>query len=271
MYTYKDYLGYDRLPHIWCSGCGNGIIFNALGQALEKMQIPMEKVVIVSGSGCFAKVVNYPNCSTVKMLHGRVLSGATGIAMANPELKVFCLMGDGDCSTIGGNHLIHAARRNVNVTAIMSNNFNYGMTGGQYSGTTPEGSITSTSRYGLVEDGFDICKLVEACGAPYVARTTAYDVLELQKMIIEATEKKGFAFIDVLSACPTHYGRLNKMGTPAQQMLKIKENTIPVSKAASMTPEEIGGKLITGKLADRDDRVDYATAYAKMAEEARSK
>ncbi|MBQ9686918.1 MAG: 2-oxoacid:ferredoxin oxidoreductase subunit beta [Oscillospiraceae bacterium] len=269
MYTWKDYVGYDRLPHIWCSGCGNGIIFNALGQALEKMQLPLEKVVIVSGSGCFAKIVNYPGVNTVKMLHGRVLSGATGIAMANPELTVFALMGDGDGTTIGGNHLIHAARRNINVTAILGNNYNYGMTGGQYSGTTPEGSITATSRYGLVEDGFDACKLVEAAGASYVARTTAYDVLELQKMIIEATEKPGFAFIDVLAACPTHYGRLNKMGTPAEQMLKIKEGTVPVAKAAKMSPEELKGKLLTGKLVDRNDREDYAVLYAKMAKEAR--
>lgn len=271
MYTWKDYVGYERLPHIWCSGCGNGIIMNALGQALEELQLPLEKIAVVSGSGCFAKIVNYPGFNTVKMLHGRVLAGATGIAVSNPDLHVFALMGDGDGTTIGGNHLIHAARRNINLTAILSNNYIYGMTGGQYSGTTPEGSITATSRYGLVEDGFDTCKLVEAAGAVYVARTTAYDVLELKKMIIEAHAKPGFAFIDVLTACPTHYGRLNKMGDPAEQMLKIKERCVPVAKAAAMRPEELSGKLLTGKLVDRNDRVDYATLYANMAKEAKKR
>jgi len=268
MYNYKDYIIEDGLPHIWCSGCGNGIVLNALTRALEEMQIPPEDIVIIAGSGCLSRLISYTNTSTIKMLHGRVLAGATGVKLANPKLKVFCLMGDGDCATIGGNHLIHCARRNIDVTAILCNNFNYGMTGGQYSSTTPMNSITTTSRYGLVyEEGFDICNLVTAAGASYVARATAYDVINLKKYIVEATEKKGFGFVEVLAACTTHYGKNNKMGNSTEMMKKINMMALPVSKSKKMSHEELKGRYLTGKLQDRYDREDYGTLYTRMVEE----
>lgn len=267
MYTYKDYIKEEKLPHIWCSGCGNGIVLNALVHALADMQLPPEDVVIVTGSGCLARLVTYPDTSTIKMLHGRVLAGATGIKLANPNLKVFCLMGDGDGATIGGNHLIHCARHNIDVTAIICNNFNYGMTGGQYSATTPTGSITTTSRYGLVEESFDLAELVKACGAPYVARCTASDVLNLRKYIIEATEKKGFGFVEVLAACVTHYGKNNRMGQAPEMMRQIDAMTVPAAKAKGINAEELRGKYITGRLVDRDDTVDYGTKYEQMRKE----
>lgn len=268
MYTYRDYIIESALPHIWCSGCGNGIVLNALTRALEDMQISPKKVVIITGSGCLSRLVSYTNTSTIKMLHGRVLAGATGLKLANPDLKVFCLMGDGDCVTIGGNHLIHCARRNIDVTAILCNNFNYGMTGGQYSGTTPINSITTTSKYGLVyEDGFDTCNLVASAGAPYVARATAYDVVNLKKYIIEATEKKGFGFVEVLAACTTHYGKNNKMGNITEMMKVINAMTIPASKAKSMSDGDLKGKYLTGRLYNRNDREDYGTLYTRMCKE----
>jgi len=271
MYTYEDYIHVNRLPHMWCPGCGNGIVFNVLARALAEMEIPPEEVVIVSGSGCFARVVSYPDTHTIKMLHGRVLSGCTGIKLANPKLKVFALMGDGDCTTIGGNHLIHTARRNLDITAILCNNFIYGMTGGQYSGTTPQKSITTTSPYGLVDQGFDTCRLVEVCGAPYVARTTCKDVAALKRYIIEATQKKGFGFVEALAACPTHYGRMNKMGSVPEMMNKISDLTVPLAKAKNMTAQELKGRYVTGKLVDRDDLTDYGTLYEELVSEVREK
>ncbi len=271
MYTYNDYIKEEKLPHIWCAGCGNGIVLNALLHALADMQIPPEEVVIVTGSGCLARLVTYPNTSTIKMLHGRVLAGATGIKLANPNLKVFCLMGDGDGATIGGNHLIHCARRNIDVTAIICNNFNYGMTGGQYSATTPYGAITTTSRYGLVEENFNMAELVKACGAPYVARCSATDVLNLRKYIIEATQKKGFGFIEVLSACVTHYGKNNKMGDAPNMMRQIDSMCVPAARAKNMTEEELAGKYITGKLVDRNDLIDFGTSYQRLREEVTAK
>lgn len=269
MASYKDYVREDRLPHIWCAGCGNGIVFSAVLRAIAEMDIPKEEVVIVSGSGCFARVATYPDTHTIKMLHGRAIAGATGIKLGNPKTKVFCLMGDGDCTTIGGNHLIHAARRNIDITAILCNNFNYGMTGGQYSGTSPENSITPTSRYGLVEDGFDACALVEACGAPYIARTTTYDVNNLKKYIIEATQKKGFGFVEALACCPAHYGKNNKMGDVPAMMRKINDMCVPAAKAKNMTAEELKHRFVTGRLVDHSDLLDYSSKYDQMREKAK--
>ena len=263
MYTYKDYLKEEKLPHIWCAGCSNGIILNALVHALADMQIPPEEVVIITGSGCLARLVTYPDTSTMKKLHGRVLPGATGVKLANPKLKVFCIMGDGDGATIGGNHLIHCARRNINLTAIVSNNYNYGQTGGQYSATTPEDSITSTSPYGHIEPNFDLCKLVAAAGASYVARATTYNPVQLRRLIIEGMNTRGFAMIEVMSACPTHYGRYNKQGEAARMMQLMNAQSVPVEKASRMSSEELEGKIITGRLVNKP-REDYYTKYKRI-------
>ncbi len=266
---YDDYLLKDKLPLFWCAGCGNGNVLGAIVRAFEELQMDRRKTVVVTGIGCWGKADDYIDTNTFHGTHGRALAFATGIKLANPELKVLALMGDGDGATIGGNHLIHAARRNVDITAILVNNLNYGMTGGQYSGTTPEDSYTSTSRYGHVEQGFDLCRLVEASGAPYVARGSVYGIVQLQRLIIEAINKKGFSFVEVIAPCPTHFGRLNGMKTVSEMLHWIKGNSVSVKKADMLLPEEREKKFVMGKFIDRNID-DYSTKYRKMSQMARS-
>ena len=175
-------------------------------------------------------------------------------------------MGDGDGITIGGNHLIHAARRNVDVTAIMVNNLNYGMTGGQYSGTTSKNAITKTSPYGHVEQSFDVCDVVKAAGGSFVARGTVVDAVQLERLIEQAMSHKGFSFVEVISPCPTHYGRSNKLGKAPAMMEWIKENTVSDAKASSMNREELKGKFVTGIMENREQE-DYSTAYQHVIDE----
>lgn len=263
MATYKDYMLMDKLPHTWCAGCGHGIVLQAIADSFAAMALSKNEIALVSGIGCFGRVDDYLDINCVHVTHGRALPVATGVALANPALTVLVTMGDGDGATIGGNHLIHAARRNVNLTAIVANNFNYGQTGGQYSGTTPQGSITSTSRYGHVEDGFDICQLVIAAGASYVARASAYNPVQLRKLIQEGMQTRGFSLIEVVEHCPTHYGKNNRQGDAVAMMKLVNDQCVSVQKAAGMTEEALSGKLITGCLLKRE-REDYATRYAGM-------
>jgi 2-oxoglutarate ferredoxin oxidoreductase subunit beta len=192
--------------------------------------------------------------------HGRALAFATGIKLANPELNVVVVMGDGDGVTIGGNHFIHACRRNVDLTAILCNNYNYGMTGGQYSSTTPENSITATSPYGHIEPGFDICKLAEVSGAHYIARSISENVMQTAGYIAEGINRKGFSFIEILTPCTTHYGRNNDMKYPAELYRWLKNTVVPVAVAAKMTIEQLENKFVVGKLLDKPGR-DYGTHY----------
>jgi 2-oxoglutarate ferredoxin oxidoreductase subunit beta len=260
---YDDYLLKEKLPLFWCGGCGNGNVLGSILRAFAKLQFERRNTVVVTGIGCWGKADDYINTNTFHGTHGRALAFATGIKLANPELKVLALMGDGDGATIGGNHLIHAARRNVDITAIVVNNFNYGMTGGQYSGTTPENAFTSTSRYGHIEEGFDLCKLVEAAGAPFVARSTVYNIIQLDKLVEEALNKKGFSFLEVIAPCPTHFGRLNRMKTAPLTLMWIKENSITQKQAGKLSDQDKQGKFITGKFADID-KEDYSTKYERL-------
>ncbi|MCQ1529227.1 MULTISPECIES: thiamine pyrophosphate-dependent enzyme [Lutispora] len=262
---YDDYLIKEKLPLFWCSGCGNGTVLGAILRAFATLELDKKNTVVVTGIGCWGKADDYISTNTFHGTHGRALSFATGIKLANPKLKVIALMGDGDGATIGGNHLIHTARRNVDITAIVVNNFNYGMTGGQYSGTTPEDSYTATSRYGHIEPGFDLCKLVEAAGAPYVARGSAYNVVQLEKLIRDGIEKKGFSFIEAISPCPTHFGRLNGMRTAPQMLKWIKENSVAISGAEKLSREDREKKFIMGKFTDKDIP-DYSQKYQSIIE-----
>ncbi len=201
--------------------------------------------------------------------HGRIPAFATGVKLANPELTVVVTVGDGDGVTIGGNHFIHAARRNVDITVVIVNNFNYGMTGGQYSGTTPEDSITTTSRLGHIEEGFDICKLAVACGATYVARSTSENVLQTTKMIEEGIRHKGFSLIEVISMCPTHFGRYNGMKTPVEQMEWIRKKTVSIAAAEKMSEEELEGKIVVGRFAEKK-KDDYSTRYLEVQAKAKA-
>lgn len=260
---YDDYLAKERLPLFWCAGCGDGIVLGAILRSFAQLELDKRNTVVVTGIGCWGKADDYITTNTFHGTHGRALAFATGIKLANPKLNVIVLMGDGDGATIGGNHLIHAARRNVDLTAIVVNNHNYGMTGGQYSGTTPENSFTTTSRYGHIEPGFDLCKLVEAAGAPYVARSSVYNAIQLQKFITEAIQRKGFSFVETISPCPTHFGRLNGMKGAPNMLKWIKENTIGIEAAAKLSPEERANKFITGKFVD-ENKADYSTKYQNI-------
>ncbi|MDP2871085.1 MAG: thiamine pyrophosphate-dependent enzyme [Bacillota bacterium] len=217
------YLRSDTFPTFWCAGCGNGVIMQALARSLAARGPAPEQVAVVTGIGCFGKADDYLTTHSLHGTHGRALGFATGIKAARPELVVIALMGDGDCATIGGNHLIHACRRDIGVLAVVSNNLNYGMTGGQFSATTPEGSITSTSPYGHVEPAFDLCALVQGAGASFVARGTCGQPALLRRLFDEALAHPGFAFVEVMTACPTHYGRANRQGDAPKMMRGIAE------------------------------------------------
>ncbi len=258
----------EVLPIFNCSGCGEGTILRSILTAMEKLGWTKENTVVVTGIGCWGKTGGtYFNASTICSTHGRVPAVATGVAMANPDLNVLCIMGDGDGITIGGNHLIHAARRNVNLTVIMANNLNYGMTGGQYSGTTPMDYYTQTSQYGHSENGFDVCGVIKAAGGSFAARGTTYDVVQLNRLIEQAMTHKGFSFVEVISQCPTHFGKNNKMSA-VEQLKWIKANTVTVQAAKDMSDEELDGKFVTGVIVDREQD-DLATVYARLQERAK--
>ena len=270
MKSYKDYMLFDKLPQTWCAGCSHGIVLQSIAAVMAELEVDKHDMALVSGIGCFGRVDDYLDINCMPVTHGRALAAATGVALGNPNLNVLVTMGDGDGTTIGGNHLIHAetvtAASNLqDVTAIISNNYNYGQTGGQYSATTPTHSITQTSPYGHVEQAFDICQLAIAAGASYVGRATAYNPLMIRKLIKEGMQVKGFSLIEVMSACPTHYGKFNKLGEASRMLKLMNEQSVTVSQAAKLSPEELKGKLVVGCLKN-EPRDDYYTEYARIIE-----
>lgn len=253
----------DRLPHIWCPGCGHGIVMKALAQAIDNLNYDKQKVCIISGIGCSSRAPGYMDFNTLHTTHGRALAFATGVKLANPDLKVIVVTGDGDCSAIGGNHLIHTARRNIDITTIVFNNNIYGMTGGQYSPTTPTNEFGTTAPFGNIDKAFDICKLVDAAGATYVARGTVYHAAPLIKLIEKALENKGFSLVDAISICPTYYGRKNKKGTPVNMMNHLKDAAVDVKAAGKLTTEELEGKFIIGEFKNTQEP-EYTEEYMKI-------
>lgn len=262
-----DYLKTEKFPLFWCPGCGNGVVLGAIARAFAELDLTRENTVVVTGIGCWGKADDYVTTNSFHGTHGRALAFGTGIKLANPQLDVVVLMGDGDGVTIGGNHFIHAARRNVDVTAIVVNNLNYGMTGGQYSATTPETRITSTSRLGHIEQGFDICKLAEAAGAPFVARATPFNPVQMKNLIRDGMRKKGFSMIEVIAPCPTHYGKNNGFKSAPEMLRWFDERSIGVEKARQMAPDELADKIVVGKMVDRESE-DYGTKYRRIQQEA---
>lgn len=262
-----DYLKTEKFPLFWCPGCGNGVVLGAIARAFAELDLTRENTVVVTGIGCWGKADDYVTTNSFHGTHGRALAFGTGIKLANPQLDVVVLMGDGDGVTIGGNHFIHAARRNVDVTAIVVNNLNYGMTGGQYSATTPETRITSTSRLGHIEQGFDICKLAEAAGAPFVARATPFNPVQMKNLIRDGMRKKGFSMIEVIAPCPTHYGKNNGFKSAPEMLRWFDERSIGVEKARQMAPDELTDKIVVGKMIDRESE-DYGTKYRRIQQEA---
>lgn len=261
--SWMDYLIQEGMPTTWCAGCGYGQVINSIAMAMDAKCLTPENSVIVTGIGCWGKADTYFNTNTFHGTHGRALCFATGIKLANPDLNVIVLMGDGDGITIGGNHFIHACRRNIDVTAILCNNYNYGMTGGQYSSTTPEGSVTTTSRYGHIEHGFDVAGLAITAGAPYVVRTISENVKQNASFIADGISQKGFSLIEVVTPCTTHYGRNNKMARPSQLYSWVKSKSVPLAAAERMPPEQLAGKFTIGKLADTE-QADYGTRYLSV-------
>lgn len=266
--AYLDVLNTKRFPHKMCAGCGHGMVMGAVARALDELAIDPHKLVAVSGIGCAARMDGYLNCNSFHGTHGRAIAFATGIKAANPELTVITFGGDGDSATIGGNHLIHAARRNIDITVVIANNYNYGTTGGQYSSTTPEGSITTTSVYGHIERGLDICKLVAAAGGTYVARATCDNVNMVKKLIVDGVNHKGFSLIEVLSPCPTHYGKNNSYPRPSDLINSLKDVTYPVAMEDKLSCEQKLGKLAIGKIVDIDGVGDYSSKYELLRERA---
>lgn len=250
-YPLNHLLRTDRLPHIWCPGCGIGVALKSLLMALEEWNAPLDQVAMVSGIGCTARAIGYVKFDAFHTTHGRAIPFATGLKLANPKLNVIVFSGDGDLAAIGGNHFIHAARRNLDLTVICVNNFIYGMTGGQVGPTTPLNAKSSTTPYGNFEYGFNLPHLAAASGAVYVARWTVFHVRRLINAIHEALAKKGFSFVEVISPCPIGYLRRNKLGSALDMMRYYKANS-EIRHGAN--PADVGielqGKIIVGKFVD---------------------
>lgn len=250
---FLKYLREDRLPHIFCPGCGNGMVMNAFFKALESTDIDFDNIAMVSGIGCSSRIPGYVKCDSLHTTHGRALPFATGLKVGNPDLDVVVFTGDGDGASIGGNHLIHSARRNINMTVICVNNNIYGMTGGQISPTSPKGSFGTTAPYGSRDEPFDLAKLVAASGASYVSRWTTANPLQLVNSIKKGLNTNGFAFIEVATQCPTYYGRKNKMKTPTAMFQYLKDNSITKRKADKMDPEELKNKIVIGEFVNKSE------------------
>lgn len=250
-HPHDDLLRTDRLPHIWCAGCGIGTVFGCLLTAIKKTGLPLDDVALISGIGCTGRMAGYIKLDSYHTTHGRAIPFATGLKLARPQGKVIVASGDGDLFAIGGNHFIHAARRNMDMTVICVNNLNYGMTGGQLAPSTPFGAKTTTSPIGCPEEPFNFCYLAAACGAVYVARWTALHIRRLNKSLEEAIKKRGFSFVEVLTPCPTAFGRRNRMRN-ALEILKfyhdrsiVKNNIDP--KDAVL---DFAGNITVGKFVD---------------------
>ena len=247
----EDYLRGDRLPHIWCAGCGLGIIVSSFLRAMLNTGLDADKVSVVSGIGCTGRAAGYVKLDSFHTTHGRPIPFATGLKLANPELNVVVFSGDGDLAAIGGNHLIHAGRRNIDMTVICVNNLTYGMTGGQFGPTTPETARSTTSRKGNVENPFNMAALMAASGATYVARWTSAQVRQMEKSFGEALLKKGLSFVEIITPCPTYYGRMNRQPTGLDQMRHYLSNTV-VRHGTNPAEVPIGikGEIVTGKFID---------------------
>jgi 2-oxoglutarate ferredoxin oxidoreductase subunit beta len=249
-HPFWKYLRSAMIPHIWCPGCGNGIVLNCFVHALDELQTDLDKLVVVSGIGCIGRTAGYTNTDSFHTPHGRALAFASGVKLANPDLEVVVVSGDGDLFAIGGNHFIHAARRNMGIKVICANNFNYGMTGGQQGPTTPLESLTTTSPYGNIEHPFNLVHLAAASGAVYVARWTALHVRRLTQSIKKALQKEGFCFIEVITPCPEFFGRYNKMRSGLEMMDWFKRASSVESFSDPAKAEITPNRIVVGEFVD---------------------
>jgi 2-oxoglutarate ferredoxin oxidoreductase subunit beta len=260
----KDYLRQRFLPHIWCPGCGHGIVLNNLIRAIEELGLKKNEIVMVTGIGCSSRIAGYVDFHTLHTLHGRALAFATGVKLARPELNLIVPMGDGDALAIGGNHFIHAARRNIDITAIIMNNNIYGMTGGQFSPLSGYGKLATTAPFGNIYEAFDIVELAKGAGATFVARTTTYHVASLKDILKKAIAHKGFSVVEILSQCPTYFGRKNRLGDAVDMLNHFKTQTVPLGSKKSEDAPEL---MERGIFVD-EKRPEYCAEYEKILKKA---
>ena len=252
-----DYIRHRFFPHMWCPGCGHGIVLNSLLHAVDELQLNKNDLVITSGIGCSARISGYVDFHSLHTLHGRALAFATGVKLSRPELTLIVPMGDGDALAIGGNHFIHAARRNIDITAIVMNNRIYGMTGGQFSPLSGPGILATTAPYRTIDNFFDVVELAKAAGATFVARSTTYHALETIDLLKRAITHKGFSVVEILTQCPTYYGRKNKEGEAAEMIGRYKTAT---AKLGSKALEENPALIPRGVFVECE-RPEYCAAY----------
>jgi 2-oxoglutarate ferredoxin oxidoreductase subunit beta len=260
----KDFIRERFFPHLWCPGCGHGTVLNGMLRAIDELGLSKNEIVMVSGIGCSSRISGYVDFHTLHTIHGRALAFATGVKMSRPELNLIVPMGDGDALAIGGNHFIHAARRNIDITAIVMNNRIYGMTGGQYSPLSGYGTSATTAPYTNIDHDFDVVELAKAAGATFVARTTSYHVHQISDVIKAAILHEGFSVVEILSQCPTYFGRKNYSGSAVDMMNWFKKNTTPIgSKAKQDNPDLIERGVFVQK-----EMTEYCSEYNKIIERA---
>ena len=264
-FDFKDYIRPRFFPHIWCAGCGHGIVLGSLLRAVHELGLDKNEIVITSGIGCSSRISGYVDFHSLHTIHGRALSFATGVKLSKPELKAIVPMGDGDALAIGGNHFIHAARRNIDITAIVMNNRIYGMTGGQFSPLSGRGKKATTAPFSTIDRTFDVVELATSAGATFVARSTVFHANEAKDMIKKGIMHKGFSVVEILTQCPTYYGRKNKIGDAVEMMEHFKTGTVRIgSKKLQKNPDLIQ----RGIFVERDDVPEYCEAYDKIVETA---
>jgi len=266
MDIYK-YLRKSKLPHIWCPGCGHGTILNSFVRAFDESGLEQDKTVVISGIGCSGRATGYLDFDSLHTTHGRAIAFATGVKMANPELNVVVMTGDGDGAAIGGNHLIHAARRNIDLTVILFNNQIYGMTGGQFSPMTPEGANATTAPYGNIDRNFDLCSLSESAGATFVARGAVYNPKQLKNLITKGLTHKGFSFIESFTQCPVRYGKLNESADPVEMLKLQREHTAQLKEWQQLPEEEKKKTYALGIIKEqKDPENEYTKRYDRIIE-----
>ncbi|WP_394996320.1 2-oxoglutarate ferredoxin oxidoreductase subunit beta [uncultured Helicobacter sp.] len=270
-FNYEEYLRMDKMPTLWCWGCGDGVVLKSVIRAIDSLGWKMDDVCIVSGIGCSGRFSSYVNCNTVHTTHGRALAYATGIKLANPDKKVVVISGDGDSMAIGGNHTIHACRRNIDINLVLINNFIYGLTNSQTSPTTPKDFWTVTAQYGNIDPSFDPCQIAMAAGASFVGRESVISPKKIEKLLVEGFSHEGFSFFDIHSNCHVNLGRKNKMADATKMLQWIESRLVSKNKFDTLSDEEKVGKFPTGVLKHDTSRIEYCKAYDGVIAKAQAK
>ncbi len=269
-FNYDDYLRVEKMPTLWCWGCGDGVILKATIRAIKKMGWNMDDVCVISGIGCSGRFSSYIDCNTIHTTHGRTVAYATGVKLVNPDKHVIVVAGDGDGLAIGGNHTIHGCRRNIDLNFILINNFIYGLTNSQTSPTTPQGMWTVSQKNGNIDPTFDACALAIGAGASFVARESMLDPKKLEKVLVKGFEHKGFSFFDIMSNCHINLGRKNKMLSAMDNLKWIDSITMPLKKWEALSKEEQLNVFPTGVLR-QVEQDEYCDMYAKIIAAAQGK